>query len=414
MTWHWRLFIPILFWVSAAWSGADAQESIQPSLVLFKPLIQVAPGSNLTHTVFYGRVGPGQKIRLDTNLIVSVGEMEDSKVPLQRDKIIDIVANREGYFRLLLNLPMGQFQIFLSVFGGQNEQDSKPDKKTSYVLSMTLTPEGGELFNSVIEDTKQIENWRAIQAKYYNDKYNVVLALRNRLAGTRVFIGAGANYQIYSQSLGALTDISFQSLRLPTFSLGVFHDTPDWHFAIDFKQTPGEASGVNAPFSLKNGKYNWENYTLEVGRNSHSKRFSENTRLTYLFGYQAHLIPFFRIDLGNEVVNERHQMSSVFAGGAFAWDLGSAGLVDCFIRYQSPISTGSFGRNKFEITGDFLFDGSVSYRYKLNEANSVGFGWFGQWHKFKYDHYNAKSSTSTSGTDELFYTNVELRWIHKL
>jgi hypothetical protein len=39
----------------------------------------------------------------------------------------------------------------------------------------------------------------------------------------------------------------------------------------------------------------------------------------------------------------------------------------------------------------------------------MGAYWYGQWHEYKFNYYNANDGVENSGDQSLFYSNAELR-----
>ena len=74
--------------------------------------------------------------------------------------------------------------------------------------------------------------------------------------------------------------------------------------------------------------------------------------------------------------------------------------------------TSGTGGDTFKIQPRSAFDGSLGAAYKITRSWLVGLYWYGQINQYNYSFTNGNTGLATSGSQNVFYSNGELRIGH--
>lgn len=218
-----------------------------------------------------------------------------------------------------------------------------------------------------------------------------------------LWIGSGANYQYYQQSIPSVDgDSSFQNIKAPTSFARAGFQGENFGVDLSYKQTPGEIKSSKT-ISVQNGNYRWETLSSEV-------LYRLTNRLWNLrFGVQHHQMPFMVLDtLTSTVTVTSNTLSMLTAGFDRTYQISEKLRGEWQMRYQHPLLAGAPDNAKFKVSSRFAFDGSIGAVYRFNPTFRGGVFWYGQWHSYGF-HYESPSGVS-NGDQTLFYSNLELRF----
>ncbi len=227
------------------------------------------------------------------------------------------------------------------------------------------------------------------------------------------WLGFGANFISSAQTDTDGTDLSFQSTPSASHFLKVggfvSKDIPGLEFS--YKQSPGSVAS-SSDVSVINGQYRWETFASEalfLVREDEFDPAKLDKTVTARLGIQHHFIPYFATQPSGSVDVRRNSVTNASLG--FELVLGAKHKVryEFLGRYQYPIVSAADGGNTFSVTPKFAFDGSIGIASNLNKNMILGAYWYGQWNQYGFSYYDKVNSTSNSGRQSLFYTNMEIR-----
>lgn len=223
--------------------------------------------------------------------------------------------------------------------------------------------------------------------------------------GYWIWVGSGMNF-IDVQTASNRAEISYQNMKGPSFfAEGGYLSKSRWGGIFGYKRTPGEVQIQNV--TINNAEFVWDTFSLEAiyGLPYVGTLFKKTLNWGLRLGFQHHSFPFLYIETGRVVNNSRSEMLAGSAG--FFMETSGRWKQHLHMRYQHPLTAATDGGNSFEITPKISFDGSVGTSYMLTERFKTGLFWYGQWHN--YDFVYQSRTLDTTGSQSLFYSNMEFR-----
>ena len=225
--------------------------------------------------------------------------------------------------------------------------------------------------------------------------------------GFWVWAGAGFNYTMYQQTIENVGTFDDNDLAGPSIfaELGYKHKT-GFGASASYKSTPGEVKleGTN----IEGAKYTWSTISFEgiYEKSAASPVWGGSFFYGALLGIQNHEFPYFHQDDVLEMSLREIKMQTASVGFLTRLQRGSIDY-HWSMRYQYPVSVSVSELENFDINTRFAFDGSVGLTYHFNPRWEVGWYWYGQWHE--YDLGFAVNTTRFTGSQTLFYSNMDLR-----
>jgi hypothetical protein len=379
-----------------------------PSLTInwYKPFSFSPPLKNHTTVTLYGKAEAGYSITVDHAAIVAEDpSLLASISQLVKGDILNAVPDAGGYFQLSMTLPRGLVQVPIKILAPSGSE-------TVYVVSLQVEKDKVTASLPIKPDEPTVADWRQEIKQFVEKKYGLGVVLAKQLKGLWLSIAGGFNYQSHSQTLGSSTTLGFQSLDFPSLGIKASQVGEKWIFSGEYKYQPGKVSKVSSPFTMSDREFEWSSFTLEGGRNWKNDFFGPRSRFTYLFGLQHHQLPFFQIQTGNEVEIKTLVMTNLSMGAMFTFELNKRTWFESFMRYQVPYSAGLLATSsQVSVDPKFAFDGSLGILFERRKNQYVGIYWLGQWHSYSFTSKDAVDLTETKGSQSLFYSNIDLRYI---
>lgn len=216
-----------------------------------------------------------------------------------------------------------------------------------------------------------------------------------------LWLGAGVNYQYHRQSIPNIDgEVLFQNIQQPTAFLRAGMQGETFGLDLSYKQTPGKMESSDT-VTVTNGSFQWRTVSVEG-----LYRLNEHWNLRS--GLQHHLMPFMALDATTATIDVKSNTLTLFTVGFDRYFHLSENLrAEWQIRYQHPLLSGSSNGNPFSVTPKFAFDGSVGTVYSLTKISRLGLYWYGQWHEYDFNY--GRGGSQFTGSQTLFYSNVELR-----
>lgn len=217
------------------------------------------------------------------------------------------------------------------------------------------------------------------------------------------WLGVGENYQYHQQTIPSISGQSkFQNIQGPTLLITSGMMGQQMGAEVSYKETPGRMDS-STTVTVKDGSFVWKTFTGE------GLYRLENSNSYIRGGLQQHSIPFMDLDTTNSTLTVRsNSMTMATLGYEKKYPVSKKLRGEWMIRYQYPILVGTSSGNNFTVKPEFAFDGSIGGIYQYNESFRFGLFWYGQWHQYNFK-YGPLDSTSFSGRQTLFYSNVDLR-----
>ena len=216
-----------------------------------------------------------------------------------------------------------------------------------------------------------------------------------------LWIGTGMNFQYYKQSIPGISgEATFQNIQGPTSLIRGGAQGETLGLDLSYKETPGKISS-SSTITVTNGNYIWRTLSVE---GLYRKSDDWNLRA----GFQHHSMPFMSLDATTAIVDVKNNtltMATLGFDRSFKFSDKLRG--DWQMRYQHPLLSGSTDATPFSVTPKFAFDGSIGSIYSLSKTARVGLYWYGQWHEYGFSY--GRGTNAFSGSQTLFYSNVEVR-----
>lgn len=396
-----------LRWVlGCALLGCCSAHAANMDVEWYQPFHFSPPMANYSRVVLFGRSSAGVTVSIDKNLVVTENPaVMDTFAELQKSDVLQTTADSGRYFQLSLTLPQGLVQIPINFI--------KDERTVTYVISLQVGKDKLSISVPTIKDDRTIEESRLKLKKFVQKKYGLGLPYAQVLEGLWLSAGLGASFQIISQTLGSDTNLKFKSIDAPSANVRATWNKTRWLANFNYLYQPGKVSKVSSPFTLRNSSYVWSTFNVEGGYNWRNEYFGERSRFTWLLGIQQHQIPSFRVNFGNEIQNQSLNVTNLSFGPMFALELDKNYMLEVFMHYQHNISASTYGGGSFSADPKLSFDGSVGVMRKIGKKNFIGAFWFGQWHRYDISFVNTVDQQQTTGTESLFYSSLDLRWVHR-
>jgi hypothetical protein len=368
----------------------DAGQTIP--VEFYKP--EAAKGTGKAARVnFSGRTRPGATVSVAGDRIPLIGE--GGKVRYMRPKKkFSTRADEDGFFKMQLELPAALIQLPIEIRTAEGQTQV-------FQLNLMIKKEDVQM------QTKQ----DLIRSPLFKEKYGV-------------WLGAGYNFLIYDQQIGAIpSNFSYSSFEGPALYARFNYRPHDrWLTYLEYKDSPGFVKSTSEALSIAGGNYHWQIFSLEanytpgpwrrfeydpwglISRLSTKKHWGEGA---IRFGYQRHIVPVLnRINFDPQISTMEKNSLDVLAVGA-QLTLLSAGqwAYELFMKYQLPFNSGG----TFDVQPIYGIDGSVGAFYRAKSRWRYGLFWYGQLQRYKFKGLNDAGQGAVDGQQFLFFSNAEFR-----
>jgi hypothetical protein len=382
----------IIFFCSFYVQADEAKVTQAPLYVeWYKPEIKFTERKNRSRVRLTGLTEPNANIKIsnaEIPVIKKSGKIE-SLIVTDVTGTYDAYADERGIFEIDLDLSQGNAQIPITVTG-------KDGKFSAYQLALIVS-----------KRIVSIKNLPKAKVSPY----------ARRTWG--LWLGLGYNYLTYDQKVSEVpSSLKLESLEGPTLFAKVAKSlSPTIAFQSTLNQAPGKTKSSPA-VTISKGSYDWTYYTAEFTYFKPSWSFHLNKYFNELgaqAGLQYHSVPFFtRSSTTDPTAAQVVTNDILFAafGGTWLIHYDRYWLFETFLRVQLPVYTGDV----FDIDSAVAFDGSMGVIYKMKPDWRVGVFWYGQQHNYKFSNHNDKffeanggGGPKVSGSQDLFYSNLEFR-----
>lgn len=216
-----------------------------------------------------------------------------------------------------------------------------------------------------------------------------------------IWIGAGVNYSTYSQTVPGFSSVSFGRIKGPSqMAHAGFLLSPEYGVDLGYKSTPGEAT-AGTTISVAGGAYNWKTMSAEM-------LYQPKNTWLWRLGIQQHQLPFIIPLAANSIEVRESNLTAASVGVEYRKLTRGNVRVEATLKYQYPISSSANVGTSFHLKPKLTFDGSLGAAYEVRKNYFLGVYWYGQYHSYAFD-YRTSSGGSFSGSQNLFFSNLELR-----
>lgn len=227
-----------------------------------------------------------------------------------------------------------------------------------------------------------------------------------------VWIGAGVSLTLFNENLTGYSSGSFGSIDSPQIFIrtgGFFTDESG--FDLIYNETPGRLTNETGGTS-KIDTFKWKTFSLEyiyVHKDAFAL-FGYQSDLYYRYGLQTHefvtIIP--ESTNSSNLLPKSTMINNASLGLACHIRTQKRARAEILMHYQYPLSSlTSNPNNRYSVTPNLSFDGSLGYIFELNEHLSLGSYWFGQWQDFRFRY--RQGNESYDGTQQLFNSTIDVR-----
>ncbi|RME14275.1 MAG: hypothetical protein D6797_09245 [Bdellovibrio sp.] len=374
-------------------SSTPEKESSSPAplnqVQWFYPELGLSPKEKRTAVLFSGEAAPGTTITLAEEKIPVL--IKQKIFYIKKENLFlgptKVIADDTGYFEITLHLPISSANIPFEVTFPSGE-------KKIYQFNIKVKEASLETPDSQFK-----------KSPYRQKKWSL-------------WAGTGINILNYQQEAPAIpASLNLTTAKFPSFYARVERFFfKDWKGLLSFSLSPGAAKSSDQ-ITISKENYNWIIFSLEsvYFPEKWKKLFKQKylARWGIRGGLQQHFLPFIARTGTNASQAEvaTNPVTMITLGGQYMVSLTKRWAVETFLRYQYPVISG----NLFEIKPKFAFDGSIGTSYKWRHQWKVGVFWYGQWHSYGFSHMDkyfentGSGSNPSTGTQSLFFSNLELR-----
>ena len=357
----------------------------------FRPELGQTDRKDRSRVMVTGRTQPGWLVLLSGKRITYFTADQKVKYIPTKEALVSprrVKANEQGLFEFVLDLPLENVQLSIRV--------KQPGKR----------PKAYQVNLKVEKQKVEVANQQELKASpLYAKRFGV-------------WFGSGFNYLQYKQNSGDINaDLEFSTFKGPSFfSKGWWKINERVDASITAKLSPGEVTS-STDIQIADGQYNWTTFSTEgtyyPGKWNHNIMDRFASRWGVRFGLQHHIVPFI-LRTGSSITEAEiatNSLTMFTIGFQNNIQFNPRWSFEWFMRYQSPLATGS----TFDIRPDFAFDGSLGIIYSLPGSWRVGTFWYGQWHDYsftlkdKYLENTGSPNPRIDGRQSLFFSNVEVR-----
>lgn len=347
----------------------------------YKPELGNASKEKSSRVVITGHAEKGAKVSLKADKIPVVGADNSVELVAKENVVVkqdSVTADKDGYFEITLDLPLGMVQLPLEIDNGSGA----PVK--NYEVKMAVEKQAVTMAST-----------EPLKASPY------------RQSNKSVWLGVGFNYLKYNQTTSTLpSNLTFETIKLPSLYLGgTYHVNTKWSAMASYSISKG-ATSSSSQVAVSSGDFLWKIASLEAIYWPERWR-KEKSRVGVMAGVQHHSFPFLNILSTSPATAtiENATMMVADLGAFMEYTPRARWTYEAFLAYQYPLAD----PNEFSIKPQFLFNGSVGAYYRYRPNLYLGGFWYGQLHKYSFDQNNAAIGTRLSGKQDLFYSNIEFR-----
>lgn len=312
-------------------------------------------------------------------------------------KYLGVDVNTDYYIRVRNT---GESRRALSVFSKAiqlNVPYAKPEPVLDLALSSKLVPE------------VKAKPKRVPAATPESSSRESVLEEKMKVSRSQLWawVGTGVNFVDYEQVVDQRADFDFSSNQFANYYLNVGWMSPKWGADASYKTTPGKVNDTGN--FVDNKDFKWTTLTLDgLYVLPWAPTVGGSSIKTYLRGgVQKHNIPQLYLTSNDELSLVENDLLSGALGMGGEITRGSW-QYSAFMRYQHPISSQVASASSFSINPKLAFDGSLGVSYAFAQRFSMGVFWYGHWINYDYE-YVDNSSTQT-GFQSLFFSNMDIRF----
>jgi hypothetical protein len=369
----------------------------------YEPSLEGIDSQGRAKVTVSGEAEPGAKIVIDLSKVIVIrGPQRGKKLSPESASAL---VNDNGLFDLKAKLPKGLLQVPVLVKGSDTQtilvlfdiSDSavKLNVKTKKRPEKAAPP-------PVVAKAPPKKEKEPAPSRYVEEKERE-RERPSRSSGNTAFnlrVGVGGNYQKVTQKQEGANELAFQNIQFPSAVVELGIEGKNLSGEIGYQTHPSAVTQAEAPFTLLNGKANWQiiNADLFWRMGERSAKLGPRFRV----GAQSHRIPFLTINQSNQVSLVQNTMLGVAIGYGSKFGDPQGWSYDAMLSYIHPISYDSPELKSFSLLPKLGLEFNLGINRKVSDLFSWGAHWTAEVQNHGFSYKDAVSSTNYNGELSIF------------
>jgi hypothetical protein len=381
-------------------ASAEDIATAHAEMTWFRPYLMMQPLRNDATIVLFGKTAAKAIISVDPNLIILVNQT-DNAPKAAGAKAVTTTSNAQGYFRLILHVPLGFLELPINVQSG----DRLPK---TLLITLNIKPESVASSFSTDADTGPVIKWRKSVDNYVAVHIGVGPKIDAILSKGLLWLNLGLSFQNQTEGIGDGKTIKFGQLAYPSAGVKFDYYKPKWMARLQFGRVDGWAGNVAKDTSVENSHYTRQELIFEGGLPYLKKKLNSRSRFDVLFGLEYHSDPFITSPSTSTLTLDTINNVSASLGAQYSLLIKTNQVFQIIMRYEYPFTMTSPGGTSFSFSPGFSFGGALNYIYRLkNPRYFVGASWYGEWLQYHYNFADSNINASYSGLRTLFNSTLD-------
>ncbi|OQW48947.1 MAG: hypothetical protein A4S09_13355 [Proteobacteria bacterium SG_bin7] len=340
-----------------------------------------------------GETEPLAKVIIDLSKVIVIrGPQRGKKLSPES---VTAIADDRGVFELKTKFPKGLLQVPILVKGEEaqtililfdiSDSTAKLNVKTKRRPEKIIPPP-----KPISPPTRQVP----VQAKIEEREKDKDKEFNFRL-------GIGGNYQKTMQKQEGANELSFQNIQFPSLTAAFGVEGRHLSGEIGYQTHPSSVTEAETPFTLVNGKINWNIVTADLFwrlRDRTNSKMGTKFRL----GVQSHNIPFLSINTSNQVNLLQNNMFGLTIGYGSKFGDPQGWTYDAMFSYIYPISYDSSELKSFSLLPKLGLELNFGVSRRVSDLWFWGGRWCAQIQSHGFSYKNTAGTTNFNGEFSAF------------
>lgn len=291
-------------------------------------------------------------------------------------------ANNEGFFEVALELPPGLSQMPVEITTPAKEQKT-------FLITVDVNP-----VKEDIRTTNRVSTRKPPAAA----------------KKIRLWAGLGFTRQTFAQKNSGASDLSFQTIQAPGITVRGGYWGNDWGVDLYVRDAPGKIEAA-APYQVQKDSYHWLTVDLkglyQFRRGPGSRLFGLPSQWQFRFGGELQQIPFLNVGAANALSIQQHSLTMGMIGVGLLLGQERDWSYEAALGYQHPLAASAEGRT-LTVASPLAYELQIGAAYKFAPGWRLGVFSYIQSLDYSYT-LKASDGTTTTGSQSLFYTTLDLR-----
>lgn len=384
------IFLAVQFLVLTSISSTSQAISID----WYDPLFEGIDSQGKAKLTISGETEPRAKVIIDLSKVIVIRGPQRGK-KLSPESVVG-VADERGIFDLKAKLPKGLLQVPVLVKGDEtqtilvlfdvSDSAAKLNVKTKkrpekVIVSPPPKPPPAPLRQAPVQAKEEPDREK-------EKKYSFRL-------------GLGGNYQKTSQKQEGSNELSFQNIQFPSMIMNLAIEGRHLSGEVGYHIHPSSVTEAEAPFTLLNGKTNWNIITADLFWRLND-RSNSKMGARFRLGVQSHKIPFLSINSSNQVNLIQNNMLGLAIGYGSKFGDPQGWSYDAMLSYIYPVSYDSPELKSFSLLPKLGLDLNFGISKRVSDFWYWGGRWCAQIQSHGFSYKDAAGTTNFNGESSAF------------